>query len=39
MRKDTEITGISDLPSKDFKAAIIKVFQHANRNLLEKIFF
>lgn len=39
MSKDTEITDISDLPNKDFKAAIIKVFQHAIRNLLETNFF
>ena len=39
MRKDTEITEISDLPNKDFKAAIIKVFQHAIINMLETNFF
>ena len=35
MRKDTEITGISDLPSNDFKAAIIKVFQQTIKKSLE----
>ena len=39
MRKDTEITEISDLPNKGFKAAILKVFQHAIINMLETKFF
>ena len=35
MSKDTEITDISDLPNKDFKAAIIKVFQQTIKKSLE----
>ena len=39
MRKETQITEISDLPNKDFKAAIINVFQQAIINMLETNFF
>lgn len=39
MRKETQITEISDLPNKDLKAAIINVFQQAIINMLETNFF